>query len=132
MRKKSFSNPVRIYRDSVAGNIAGIGLGSTGNLVDALSVVLLVADSSLMFFGDTSSTVSIPHSTGQPSRGSVSGSGSGSGSRSNNSGADVSEREREDVSPSPILLPAVKELRQVAQTVVQGIQMQQQYQRRIL
>ena len=131
VRKKSFSNPVRIYRDSVAGNIAGIGLGSTGNLVDALSVVLLVADSSLMFFGDTSSTASIPHSTGQPSSGSGSGSGSGSVSRSIG-GADVSEREREDVSPSPILLPAVKELRQVAQTVVQGIQMQQQYQRRIL
>ena len=110
-RSRSFSTSVGLYRDN-GGNIAGIAGGVAGGLVDALSTVLLVADSSILFFGGSPRLPDLAR--GSESRGDYS----------------REDHARDNVSPSSVLLPAVKELRLVVQTAVRCIQQQQPQQRR--
>ena len=55
-RARAFSSAIGLYRDSSSGGIAGLGAGNAGNLLTSLNALVLVADSSLMFFSNERSS----------------------------------------------------------------------------
>ena len=55
-RARAFSSAIGLYRDSSSGGIAGLGAGNAGNLITSMNALVLVADSSLMFFSNERSS----------------------------------------------------------------------------
>ena len=107
VRARAFSSAIGLYRDTYSGGIAGLGAGNAANLVTSLNALVLVADSSLMFFSNERSS-------------------SQSRARQRVMEHDVTHSKVDDgtirrqiqgptaVDTVPLLLPAVKELRNAA------------------
>ena len=121
--RNNFSNSINLYREH------------SGNLVGILSALLLVADSSLLFFSTTD------HKGSNYSDHKRKNSYSNSGATSLNQTADESVssaqhssngNSRDELPPSSILLPAIRELRKAVQTTINVLRLQQPHQRRNL
>ena len=125
MKKSTFSNSVSLYREN------------SGNLLGILSALLLVADSSLLFFSPTDHKssnnnhetykISNPNSnSGVTTQNQSVDECISSGQYSNNSNGNS----RDGIPPSSILLPAIRELRKAVQNTIDVLQLQQPHQRR--
>jgi hypothetical protein len=112
-RARAFSSAIGLYRDSSSGGIAGLGGGNVGNLITSMNALVLVADSSLMFFSNERS--SAQNKARQKDMESDVTRGK------ENDGAIGRQSPVEEV-VVPLLLPAVEELRNSAAASLRHIQ----------
>ena len=106
-KMSSFSNPVSIYREN------------SGSLIGMLSTLFLVADASLLL-------LSVPNNN---KNNNVNHDDNNDNDNDNSGSA---EDRVENIPPSSILLPAVRELKQMAQKTVHVMQLQQHQKRNVL
>ena len=107
VRARAFSSAIGLYRDTYSGGIVGLGAGNAASLVTSLNALVLVADSSLMFFSNERSSSQsrarqrvIEHDV----------------SRSKVNDGTIGRQGQNPIEEDtvPLLLPAVKELRNAA------------------
>ena len=127
LTKNNFSNSISLYREK------------SGNLVGILSALLLVADSSLLFFSTTDhkGTYNYDHKMKNSNSNSISNSGATSLNQTADESVSSTQHSsncnrRDELPPSSILLPAIRELRKAAQTTINVLRLQQPHQRRNL
>lgn len=113
-RARAFSSAIGFYRDSGSGGAASMGAGGAANLLSALTTVILVADSSVLFFSSN-----------------IEKTDDATEALTDDNCASCSIDDADDGmhgAVTPILLPAVKLFRDIAVTTKECVELQLSHQ----